>query len=55
MKGESWRRRGSRLAIRLLSAMLLRSRLLQSEKGSVITGDGEIRRCRAVPVDWVGA
>jgi uncharacterized protein len=29
--------------------------LAQSEKGSVITGDGEIRRCGVVPVDWVGS
>jgi predicted nucleic acid-binding protein len=29
--------------------------LAQSEKGIVITGDGEIRRCGVVPVDWVGS
>ena len=29
--------------------------LTQSEKGSVITGDDEIRRCGAVAVDWLGA
>jgi predicted nucleic acid-binding protein len=28
--------------------------LAQSENGSIITGDDEIRRCRLVPVDWVG-
>ena len=28
--------------------------LAQSEKASVITGDQEIRRCKLVPVDWVG-
>jgi predicted nucleic acid-binding protein len=28
--------------------------LAQAEKASVITGDGEIRRCGVVPVDWVG-
>jgi predicted nucleic acid-binding protein len=28
--------------------------LAQSENGSVITGDGEIRRCGLVEVDWVG-
>lgn len=28
--------------------------LAQAEHGSVITGDLEIRRCRLVPVDWVG-
>ncbi len=28
--------------------------LAQSEEGSVITGDQEIRRCKLVPVDWVG-
>lgn len=28
--------------------------LAQVEHASVITGDEEIRRCRAVPVDWVG-
>jgi uncharacterized protein with PIN domain len=28
--------------------------LAQSENASVITGDGEIRRCGVVPVDWVG-
>ena len=29
--------------------------LAQAEQGSVITGDGEIRRCGLVPVDWVGS
>jgi predicted nucleic acid-binding protein len=29
--------------------------LAQPEKGSVITGDDEIRQCGLVPVDWVGA
>jgi predicted nucleic acid-binding protein len=29
--------------------------LAQAEGASVITGDGEIRRCGVVPVDWVGA
>jgi predicted nucleic acid-binding protein len=29
--------------------------LAQSEGASVITGDPEIRRCKLVPVDWVGA
>ena len=29
--------------------------LAQDEGASVITGDQEIRRCRLVPVDWVGA
>jgi predicted nucleic acid-binding protein len=29
--------------------------LAQSEKASVITGDDEIRRCGAVPVDWIGS
>jgi predicted nucleic acid-binding protein len=28
--------------------------LAQSEHASVITGDGEIRRCGLVAVDWVG-
>ena len=28
--------------------------LAQSENASVVTGDDEIRRCRLVPVDWVG-
>jgi len=28
--------------------------LAQAENGSVITGDGEIRRCAVVPVDWIG-
>ncbi len=28
--------------------------LAQSENASVITGDGEIRRCGVVAVDWVG-
>jgi ribonuclease VapC len=28
--------------------------LAQSAGASVITGDQEIRRCRLVPVDWVG-
>ena len=28
--------------------------LAQSEQASVITGDGEIRRCGLVVVDWVG-
>jgi ribonuclease VapC len=28
--------------------------LAQSEGASVITGDQEIRRCKLVPVDWVG-
>jgi predicted nucleic acid-binding protein len=28
--------------------------LAQSENGSVITGDDEIRQCGLVPVDWVG-
>jgi predicted nucleic acid-binding protein len=28
--------------------------LAEAEDGSVITGDGEIRRCGVVPVDWVG-
>jgi uncharacterized protein len=29
--------------------------LAQAEKGSVITGDQEIRRCGVVAVDWVGS
>lgn len=29
--------------------------LAQAEEASVITGDGEIRRCGLVEVDWVGA
>ena len=29
--------------------------LAQAEQASVITGDGEIRRCGLVPVDWIGA
>ena len=29
--------------------------LAQSEGATVITGDQEIRRCKLVPVDWVGA
>jgi predicted nucleic acid-binding protein len=29
--------------------------LAQSEGASVVTGDPEIRRCKLVPVDWVGA
>ena len=29
--------------------------LAQAGKGSVITGDDEIRQCGLVPVDWVGA
>jgi predicted RecA/RadA family phage recombinase len=29
--------------------------LARAEQGSVITGDGEIRRCGLVPVDWVGS
>jgi uncharacterized protein len=29
--------------------------LAKTEKGSVITGDGEIRRCGVVKVEWVGA
>jgi len=29
--------------------------LAQAEQGSVITGDGEIRRCGLVPVDWLGS
>ncbi|HXA67334.1 MAG TPA: type II toxin-antitoxin system VapC family toxin [Bryobacteraceae bacterium] len=29
--------------------------LAQSEGASVITGDHEIRRCKLVPVEWVGA
>ena len=29
--------------------------LAQAEKASVITGDGEIRRCGLVQVDWVGS
>ena len=29
--------------------------LAQSAGASVITGDQEIRRCKLVPVDWVGA
>jgi predicted nucleic acid-binding protein len=29
--------------------------LAQREGASVITGDQEIRRCKLVPVDWVGA
>jgi predicted nucleic acid-binding protein len=29
--------------------------LAQSEKGSVITGDDEIRQCGLVPVDWLGS
>jgi ribonuclease VapC len=29
--------------------------LAQAEKASVITGDGEIRKCAVVPVDWVGS
>lgn len=29
--------------------------LAQAENASVITGDDEIRRCRLVPVNWVGA
>ena len=28
--------------------------LAQNEGASVITGDQEIRRCKLVPVDWVG-
>jgi ribonuclease VapC len=28
--------------------------LAQSEGASVITGDQEIRRCKLVPVDWLG-
>jgi predicted nucleic acid-binding protein len=28
--------------------------LAQSEGASVVTGDHEIRRCKLVPVDWVG-
>jgi predicted nucleic acid-binding protein len=28
--------------------------LAQSEQASVITGDGEIRRCGVVAMDWVG-
>lgn len=28
--------------------------LAQAHNASVITGDGEIRRCGLVPVDWVG-
>ena len=28
--------------------------LAQAEQASVITGDGEIRRCGLVPVDWIG-
>jgi predicted nucleic acid-binding protein len=28
--------------------------LAQAHNASVITGDGEIRRCGVVPVDWVG-
>jgi hypothetical protein len=28
--------------------------LAQAERASVLTGDGEIRRCGLVPVDWVG-
>ncbi len=28
--------------------------LAQAEHATVITGDDEIRRCGAVPVDWVG-
>jgi len=28
--------------------------LAQAERASVITGDGEIRRCGVVAVDWVG-
>ena len=28
--------------------------LAQSEGASVVTGDQEIRRCKLVPVDWVG-
>ncbi len=28
--------------------------LAQAEGASVITGDGEIKRCGVVPVDWVG-
>lgn len=28
--------------------------LAQAEQASVITGDEEIRRCRVVPVEWVG-
>jgi len=28
--------------------------LAQSEQASVITGDDEIRRCKVVPVDWIG-
>jgi predicted nucleic acid-binding protein len=29
--------------------------LAQSQNGSVITGDDEIRQCSLVPVDWIGA
>jgi predicted nucleic acid-binding protein len=29
--------------------------LAQAEQASVITGDGEIRRCGLVQVDWVGS
>lgn len=29
--------------------------LARAEHASVITGDQEIRRCRLVPVDWIGA
>jgi predicted nucleic acid-binding protein len=29
--------------------------LAQGKQGSVITGDGEIRRCGLVRVDWVGS
>ena len=28
--------------------------LAQSEGASIVTGDQEIRRCKLVPVDWVG-
>ncbi len=28
--------------------------LAQAEKGSVITGDNEIRKCAMVPVEWIG-
>jgi predicted nucleic acid-binding protein len=28
--------------------------LAQAEGASIITGDGEIKRCGVVPVDWVG-
>jgi predicted nucleic acid-binding protein len=29
--------------------------LAQAEQASVITGDDEIRRCKVVPVDWIGS